>query len=122
MLDPVLAHETQKAPAPPTAQPTPPRESAPVAKRAATPRRAKGPRILQSGDSAEISNPGSYARLVIDVEEGSEIFVDGKSIGRAPFDEIMVDMGTHAFVAELPDGIIIEQLVDVQIGTDVVEF
>ena len=69
-----------------------------------------------------ITSPGSYARLVIDVEEGAEVFVDGQSIGRAPFSEIMVEMGTHTFVAELPGGLVIEQLVDVQIGTDVVEF
>ncbi|MDP6980196.1 MAG: AAA family ATPase [Myxococcota bacterium] len=129
MLDSGLAHEAQEPPAPEpptataTATPAPaPAPPAPVAKRATTPRRAKGPLILQSGDSAEISNPGSYARLVIDVEEGAEIFVDGKSIGRAPFDEIMVEMGTHTFMAEMPDGITIEQLVDVQIGTDIVEF
>ena len=34
----------------------------------------------------------------------------------------MVEMGTHTFVAEMPDGLVIEQLVDVQIGTDIVEF
>ncbi len=122
MPDPVIALETERAAAAEPPPPPPPRQPAPVAKRAPAAKRPKGPLILQSGDSAEISNPGSYARLTIDVEEGAEIFVDGKSIGRAPFDEIMVEMGTHTFVANLPDGLVIEQLVDVQIGTDVVEF
>lgn len=123
MLEPVIASEAEQRAAAAAAAAPPPRPpvSPPVAKRAPAPRQ-KGPLILQSGNSAQITNPGSYARLTIDVERGSEVFVDGQSIGRAPFDEIMVEMGTHTFVAEMPDGLVIEQLVDVQVGTTVVEF
>jgi hypothetical protein len=68
------------------------------------------------------TTPGSFVRLSIDVEPGSQITVDGESIGIAPFSEIFVEMGTHTFVAETPDGIVVKQLVDVQTGTDIIEF
>lgn len=68
------------------------------------------------------TTPGSFVRLSIDVEPGSQITVDGESIGIAPFSEIFVEMGTHTFVAETPNGIVVKQLVDVQTGTDIIEF
>ena len=74
------------------------------------------------GIGTESEQANSYVRLSIDVEPGSEIRVDGESIGFAPFSDIFVEMGPHTFVAEMPDGILIEQLIDVQTGTDVVEF
>jgi hypothetical protein len=60
--------------------------------------------------------------LSIDVEPGSRVEVDGRSIGVAPFSAIFIELGTHTFVAELPDGIRVEQMVEVAVGTDVVEF
>lgn len=97
-----------------TPTPTPPR-------RVVQP--ATSPIVLPSrANVGDAASPNSYVRLSIDVEPGSEITVDGESIGIAPFSEIFVEMGTHTFVAEMPDGIRVEQLVDVQVGTDIVEF
>ncbi|MCP5042900.1 MAG: AAA family ATPase [bacterium] len=121
MLAPILARKAEQEKSAPTVEPKP-RAPAPAARRTPAPQTAKGPIILQSGDSAELTHPGSYVRLIIDVAPGAKILVDGKLIGRAPFDEIMVEMGLHTFAAEMQDGIIVEQLVDVQSGTDVVEF
>lgn len=111
--------------APPTPEPQPvpqpappPSISHPTPSEPATP----GPIVLPSrADSAE-TRPASYVRLSIDVEPGSEVTVDGQSIGIAPFSAIFIEMGTHTFVVETPDGIRVEQLVDVQDGTDIVEF
>ncbi|MCP3935874.1 MAG: hypothetical protein GY708_10935, partial [Actinomycetia bacterium] len=124
MLAPILARKAEQEKNEPTVEPKPrvPAPAPPAARRTPAPQTAKGPIILQSGDSAELTHPGSYVRLMIDVAPGAKILVDGKLIGRAPFDEIMVEMGLHTFAAEMQDGIIVEQLVDVQSGTDVVEF
>lgn len=77
------------------------------------------PTRLSPGDEAV---PASYILLSIDVEAGAVIEVDGKPIGTAPLADIFVEIGSHTFVAEMPDGIRVEQLVDVQAGTNVIEF
>jgi hypothetical protein len=84
---------------------------------------APAPIVLSAkNESAETSQSASFVLLSIDVEPGSRVEVDGQSIGAAPFSAIFIEMGTHTFVAETPDGIRIQQMIDVQIGTDVIEF
>jgi hypothetical protein len=125
----IMAASTEKTPAsvqaPPTPEPQPaPQPAAPPSISHPTPSKpaAPGPIVLPSrADSAE-TRAASYVRLSIDVEPGSEVTVDGQSIGIAPFSAIFIEVGTHTFVVETQEGIRVEQLVDVQVGTDIVEF
>ncbi len=124
MLDTIVVEEEPKIE--PVADTHPPLPPAPKPA-ASRPERRKpatnAPIILSSkSDGTEAAQPASYARLSIDVEAGSKVTIDGRSIGLAPFSEIFVEMGTHTFVAETPDGIVVEQMVDVQSGTDIIEF
>ncbi len=64
----------------------------------------------------------AYVRLQVALEPGSILVIDGERIGVAPFSDLIVEPGLHSFVAELPDGIQIEQLIEVTAETGVVEF
>ena len=66
--------------------------------------------------------PAAYARLRIEIEAGSRLSIDEQDIGTAPFSDIFLAPGLHTFLAETPDGTIIEQLIDVSPDTRVVEF
>jgi len=104
---------------------TPEPEPEPMPTPPVTPKKsvAPAPIVLSAkNESAESSQSASFVLLSIDVEPGSRVEVDGQSIGVAPFSAIFIEMGTHTFVAETPDGIRIQQMIDVQIGTGVIEF
>lgn len=117
------ADEVTQTSAPASLTPEP--EPMPTLPPPATPKKsvAPAPIVLSAKtESAESSQSASFVLLSIDVEPGSRVEVDGQSIGVAPFSAIFIEMGTHTFVAETPDGIRIQQMIDVQIGTDVIEF
>jgi hypothetical protein len=65
---------------------------------------------------------GAYVRLRVEAEAGSSLQIDGRTVGVAPLADLFLEPGPYTFVAEAPDGSIIEQLVDVQPGMNVVEF
>jgi len=50
----------------------------------------------------------------VSAEPGTEISVDGRSLGAAPVEEIELARGPHHLVARLRDGRVVERVVDVQ--------
>jgi len=50
----------------------------------------------------------------VSAEPGTEITVDGRALGAAPVEEIELERGPHHLVARLPDGRVVERVVDVQ--------
>ena len=64
----------------------------------------------------------SYVRVGLDADAGAELFVDGTHIGHTPLPELLLAAGPHTFTVRLEDGNSIEQVVDVDERTRVVEF
>jgi len=64
----------------------------------------------------------AYVRVQVQLEPGSTLTIDGERVGVAPFSDLIMEPGLHTFVAELPDGLQIEQLIQVKSDTGVVEF
>lgn len=64
----------------------------------------------------------SYVRVGLDADPGAELFVDGAPIGHAPLPELLLAAGPHTFTVQLEDGNSIEQVVEVDERTRVVEF
>jgi hypothetical protein len=73
-----------------------------------------------------VAKPGAraaaYVRVQVRLEPGSILTIDGQRVGVAPFSDLIMEPGPHTFVAELPDGLQIEQLIQVTADTGIVEF
>jgi type II secretory pathway predicted ATPase ExeA len=63
-----------------------------------------------------------YVRVRVRLEPGASLTIDGERVGVAPFSDLIMEPGLHTFVAELPGGLQIEQLVQVSPETGIVEF
>ena len=57
--------------------------------------------------------------LTVTVDEGAEVTVDGRAIGRAPLPPQPVALGAHTIVATLPDGRRAEAAVVIELGTPI---
>jgi hypothetical protein len=92
------------AEAPPTAEVEPDAEEpqappkAPERRHARAPARPSTPRGVTVGVSAE---------------PGTQIAIDGRALGAAPVDEVELASGPHRLVATLPDGRVVDRVVDV---------
>jgi hypothetical protein len=68
------------------------------------------------------SQPSAYVRVQVDIVTGWILRVDGQEIGTAPLADLLIEPGAHVFSAEMPDGLLIQQLIDVGPNTGTVIF
>jgi type II secretory pathway predicted ATPase ExeA len=93
----------------------------PVTRDAVAP--ASGPIVVTTPGARPMgSQPTAYVRLRVDVEPGATLRIDGQKIGVAPLADLLIEPGPHVFAAETPDGLLIEQLIEVGAQTGVVFF
>ncbi len=79
--------------------------------------------VIGPRDAADPGAPAAaYARVRVELEPGTTLSVDGERIGVAPIADLVIAPGLHTFVAELPGGVEIEQLIQVMPDTGVIEF
>jgi hypothetical protein len=78
--------------------------------------------IVVGARSAAEQRTSAYVRVQVRLEPGAILTVDGERVGVAPFSDLIMQPGPHTFVAELPDGLQIEQLIQVSPEMGIVEF
>ncbi len=128
---------TKPAPTPPAvATPVAAAASAPPQPTPRTPAPAPAPEVVRTVEDGSVTailvgdrtaaqsseRAAAYARVRVEIEPGWILSVDGERLGVAPIADLVMEPGLHRFVAELPDGTEIEQLIQVTPDTGVVEF
>jgi len=99
---------------------TPLEETAPETLEPAPSRKAViiRPKVDPQGDDG----PPAYARMKIEIADGYKLWIDGQAVGTAPLSDVFLVPGRHEFVAEKPDGTIVEEMIEVPPDTQVIEF
>ena len=79
--------------------------------------------VVEGRSTAEPgARASAYVRVQVQLEPGAILSIDGERVGVAPISDLIMEPGLHTFVAELPDGLQIEQLIQVSPDTGTVEF
>jgi len=86
-------------------------------------RSAASPIVVGARATAEPGAQASeFVRVRVRLEAGATLSIDGERVGVAPISDLIMEPGLHTFVAELPGGLQIEQLIQVTAETGIVEF
>jgi len=103
--------ESAAAPVPSPAAEAPPTAAVEPAGEEAQP--PKAPERRHARAPARPSTPRGVT-VGVSAEPGTQITIDGRALGAAPVDEVELASGPHRLVATLPDGRVVDRVVDVQ--------